>query len=87
MISIDMKKAREVYREAIRQARKDRLAAADVAFIRALEAGDADTQKTAAEEKVRLRDATANPAIEKAKTVEALKAAWDEALLGPSPFG
>ena len=86
MISINMDKAREIHRNKVREARKPLLEAKDVAFMRAVEAQDADTQATVAAEKQALRDATAAAAIEAASTPEELKAAWDTDLLGDAPY-
>ena len=84
MINVNMTKARDIHREKIRQARKPKLAAKDVDFQRALETG-ADTA-TIVSEKQALRDAPAAAAIDAATTPEELKAAWNESLLGPSPY-
>lgn len=86
MINVNMQKARDIHRDNVRQARKPLLEAKDVAFMRAVEAGDTDTQATVAAEKQALRDATAAAAIDAAKTPDALKAAWDSDLLGDSPY-
>ena len=84
MINVNMDKARDIHREKVRQARKPKLAAKDVDFQRALETG-ADTA-TIVSEKQALRDAPAAAAIDAATTPEELKAAWNESLLGPSPY-
>ena len=86
MINVNMQKARDIHRDKVRQARKPLLEVKDVAFMRAVEAGDADAQATVAAEKQALRDATAAAAIDAATTPDALKAAWDSDLLGDSPY-
>ena len=86
MININMTKARDIHRDKVREARKPLLEAKDVAFMRAVEAGDTDTQATVAAEKQALRDATAAAAIDAATTPDELKAAWDADLLGDSPY-
>jgi hypothetical protein len=86
MININMAKARDIHRDKVREARKPLLEAKDVAFMRAVEAGDTDTQATVAAEKQVLRDATAAAAIDAATTPDELKAAWDADLLGDSPY-
>ena len=86
MINVNMQKARDIHRDKIRAARNPRLAAKDVDFMRAVEAGDTDAQATVAAEKQALRDATAAAAIDAATTPDALKAAWDSDLLGDSPY-
>ena len=86
MININMQKARDIHRDKIRAARTSKLAAKDVEFMRAVEAGDTDAQATVAAEKQALRDATAAAAIDAATTPDELKAAWDSDLLGDSPY-
>ena len=86
MINVNMDKARDIHRDNIRAARNSKLAAKDVDFMRAVEAGDTDAQATVAAEKQALRDATAAAAIDAATTPDALKAAWDSDLLGDSPY-
>lgn len=73
-IGHDMAKAREIHRAHIRRLREPMLAALDVAYQRADEAGDKAAKKRAAERKQLLRDATQHPVIEQAKTVHELKA-------------
>ena len=84
MININMNKAREIHREKVRQARNPKLAAKDVEFQRALEAG-ADTAAIVTAKQA-LRDAPASAAIEAATTPDELKASWDAELLGDSPY-
>lgn len=76
MITIDMTKARDIWRGKIREARAEKFAELDVAFMRAVERQDLDAQKRIADEKQVLRDMTKDPAIEAAKTVDELKAFW-----------
>lgn len=73
-IGHDMAKAREIHRGVLRQKRKPLLESLDTEYMRADEAGDTDKKKLIAAKKQKLRDATANPAIESAKTPEELKA-------------
>lgn len=77
---VDMAKAREIHKSAIRELRKPLLAALDVAYMRADEVGDAAAKVRVASEKQALRDATAHPAIAAAKTPAELKAASLEIL-------
>lgn len=72
MITVNMAKAREIKREKIRTQRAPLLAALDVDFMRAVEAGDTAEQARIAAEKQRLRDAPEDPRIEAAKTPEEL---------------
>ena len=74
MISVNMDKAGESKKDRIREARKPMLEALDVAFMRAVEAGDTTQQAQIAAEKQTLRDATDDPAIAAASTPEELAA-------------
>ena len=74
MISVNMDKARQIKRDQIREARKPMLEALDVAYMRAVEAGDTTQQAQIAAEKQTLRDATDDPAIAAASTPEELAA-------------
>jgi hypothetical protein len=84
VISEDMTKAKEIFRDKIREARKPLLEAKDVELMKALEAGS-DTSAIATA-KDALRDAPAAPAIDNATDIAGLKAAWDVAVLGDSPY-
>ena len=70
MINVNMDKARDIHRDNIRAARNSKLAAKDVDFMRAAEAGDTDAQATVAAEKQALRDATSAAAIDAATNGE-----------------
>lgn len=71
----DMAKCREIQKSRLREIRAPKLAALDVEFMRALEAGDNAKCAEIAAQKQALRDVTKDPAITAAKTVEELKAA------------
>jgi hypothetical protein len=86
-ITEDLSAAKELFKEQIRTARKPLLEAQDVAYMKALEAGDSSAQTTAVNAKTALRDAPAAAAITNADTIAKLKAAWDTTLLGASPYG
>ena len=86
VISEDMTAAKVIFKEKIREVRKPLLAAQDVAFMKALEAGDSSAQTTAKNAKTKLRDAPAASAITNADTIAKLKAAWDTDVLGDSPY-
>ena len=79
-----MAKAKEIHKNNIRVAREPKLAALDIEFQRALETS-ADTSAIVAKKKA-LRDAPADTAINAATTEAELKAAWDTAVLGTSPY-
>lgn len=77
----DMDKCRDIQRDRIRQARVPVLAALDVEFMKAVEAGDTATQAEVAAKKQALRDLPDVPSIDAAKTPEDLKAIDPAALV------
>ena len=81
---VDMAKAREIHKTKIRTARKPKLEELDVEFQKAQEAGS-DTS-TIVSKKQALRDAPADSAIASASDTDALKAQWNTAILGASPY-
>jgi len=87
VISEDLAAAKVIFKDKIREVRKPLLEAQDVAYMKALEAGDSSAQTTAVNAKTALRDAPAAAAITNADTIAKLKAAWDTSLLGASPYG
>lgn len=84
VISEDMDKAKEIFKDKIREVRKPLLEAKDVELMKALEAGTSTTAIATAKDA--LRDATDASAISSASTISELKAAWDSSLLGDSPY-
>lgn len=80
MIKVNMTKAVEIKKDIIRAERAPILADLDVAFMRAVEAGNAAAQADISAKKQALRDATKDPAIAAAKTPEELKAVVPAAL-------
>ena len=86
VISEDMTKAKEIFKDKIREVRKPLLDAEDVVYMKALEADDASAKTASVTKKTKLRDATANSKITSADTIEKLKAAWDTTVLGDSPY-
>lgn len=79
MIAIDMSKARDIHRERMRHARAPKLAALDIAFQRAVEAGESTAAVVT--QKQMFRDVTADPAIDAAQSPESLKAVWPDCLV------
>ncbi len=73
-ITHDMEKCRDITRDRLRKARAPLLAQKDIEAIKALEAGDSAKLAEVTAEKQRLRDITALPGIDSAKTPEELKA-------------
>jgi hypothetical protein len=77
----DMVKARELHKNALRELRAPLLRALDVDYMKAHEAGDTVRLAEIAQKKKVLRDVTADPAIDAAKTPEELKAVIPAALV------
>ena len=76
-INVNMTKARAIHLAEIRRVRNEELAAKDITFMRAVEAGDTDAQATIGTEKQVLRDIPATFDITTdAGTPELLKAKW-----------
>ena len=86
VISEDMTKAKEIFKDKIREVRAPLLEAEDVVYMKALEAGDSDAQAASVTKKNALRNAPAASAITNAADIAALKAAWDTDVLGESPY-
>ena len=70
VISVNMEKAKDIWRDKIRQARVEPLAALDTAYMKALETS-ADTTQIIADKQA-LRDAPALSSISAASTVDEL---------------
>ena len=84
VIQEDITKAKDIFKDKVREARKPLLEAKDVELMVALETS-ADTTAIAAAKNA-LRDAPAASAIANASDITALKAAWDVSLLGENPY-
>lgn len=78
--SVNIDKARQIKITQIRYQRTPILESLDVEFMRAVEQGDTAKQAEIASRKQALRDATKDPAILNATTVEELKAAVPAAM-------
>ena len=85
-ISEDLAVAKTIFKDKVREARTPLLAAEDVVYMKALEAGDTDAQAASVAKKKALRDAPSAKAITDADTIAKLKAAWDTSTLGDSPY-
>jgi hypothetical protein len=72
VISVNMEKAKDIWRDKIRLAREPELAKLDTAFMKALEAGSSTTQIVA--DKQALRDAPSHADIDAATTPDELTA-------------
>ena len=85
-ITEDLTKAKEIFKDKIREGRQPLLDAEDVAYMKALEANDATAKTNSVKKKKALRDAPAASAIDSADSIIKLKAAWDTSLLGDNPY-
>jgi len=85
-ISEDIAAAKVIFKDKIREVRGPLLEAEDVVYMKALEANDSDGKVASVAKKKKLRDAPAASAITSADTIDKLKAAWDESVLGTSPY-
>ena len=86
VISEDLTKAKEIFKDKIREVRAPLLEAEDVVYMKALEADDTSAKTASVNKKKALRDAPAAKAITDADTIAKLKAAWDTSVLGDSPY-
>ena len=86
VISEDLTKAKEIFKDKIREVRKPLLEAEDVVYMKALEDDDSTAKTNSVTKKNSLRDAPAATAITNATDIASLKAAWDTNLLGTSPY-
>ena len=85
-ITEDITAAKVIFKDKIREVRLPLLEAEDVAFMKALEVADSDARVASQTKKINLRNAPQASAIISADTIDKLKAAWDESLLGTSPY-
>ena len=79
-IGVNMTKARVIHLTEIRRARNAELVKEDVNMLKAIEAGDTDTQATVATKKQTLRDIPASFSLEGYADPATLKAAWPSEL-------
>ena len=86
VISEDLTKAKEIFKDKIREVRKPLLEEEDVVYMKALEADDASAKSASVTKKTNLRNAPSASAISDATTITELKNAWDADLLGDSPY-
>ena len=73
MITVDMPKARDIWRDKIRADRDEKLKQLDVDFMLAVESGDTAQQALIATKKQQMRDAPSDSRIDTAETPEDLK--------------
>lgn len=77
-VTINLTKAKTIWKDKWREARKPKLATLDIEFMRAVEAGDLPKQSLISEQKQALRDVTKLP-IE-GTSPEEIKAVWPDIL-------
>ena len=81
MIIINPDKAKAIWKNKWREARKPILASLDIEFMRAVESGDASKQSEISAKKQELRDVTLLPIP--GTTPEEIKSVWPEVLNDP----
>lgn len=86
VITEDLDKAKEMFKDKVREVRKPLLEAEDVVYMKALEDDDSAAKTASVTKKNALRDAPAAAAISAATTIDELKQAWDTSVLGDSPY-
>ena len=79
---IDIKKAREIWKDKIRIARNARLKDLDIEWMKAMENGESKVAASVAAKKQMLRDVTEREDFKKLKTVQQIKSYWPEVLEG-----
>ena len=86
IISTVITKAKSIHKNNIRNSRATKFQELDIEYQRAIEADNATKKTEIAAKKQALRDAPADSAIDAAKTEAELKAQWNTAILGTSPY-
>ena len=86
VITEDLTASKVIFKDKIREVRKELLEAQDVAYMKALEADDSTAKTASVNAKTALRNAPASSAITNASSISALKSAWDTSVLGDSPY-
>lgn len=72
-VMVNLERAKRMHRDRLRLERKERLEALDVAFMRAVERGDTEEQRSIAIKKQQLRDIPNHPAISAAASTADLR--------------
>lgn len=73
MITINLEKAKEIWRNKIRADRQPIFESLDILYIRALETNDTEKQNEIIIKKQKLRDAPQDPRISAASSIEELQ--------------
>lgn len=85
VIKVDMDKAKNIYKDILRSARKPMLEDLDLSFMRAVESGNTALQSEIAAKKQALRDVTDDPNIDKVKKVEDFRKIFPDMLKPDMP--
>lgn len=80
--TVDIEKAKEVWKNKIRSVRNKRLQDLDIEWMKAMEKGQTTIASAISADKQVLRDITKREELTKAKTVEEIKAFWPKILEG-----
>ena len=75
-VEVDLTKAKDIWRDKLRKARKPILEQLDVEFMKALESSDSSTIKEIKEKKQELRDITQHSTLKSAKSLDKIKSFW-----------
>jgi hypothetical protein len=78
MITINIDKAKDIWKNKWREARKPLLASLDIEFIKAVESADTEKQAEIALQKQALRDVTKTEIV--GNTPEEIKSVWPDIL-------
>ena len=79
-ITVDIPKAKEIWKNKMREARAPKLLSLDTEYMRADEKGDAVKKADVAAKKQLLRDITTHPDLLAAQTADEIKAVWPATL-------
>jgi len=82
MITVNPDKAKAIWKNKWREARKPLLASLDIEFMKAVETADTNKQAEIASKKQELRDVTNTPIL--GTTPEEIKSVWPEVLNDPN---
>lgn len=82
MITVNPDKAKAIWKDKWREARKPLLASLDIEFMKAVELADTSKQAEIASKKQALRDVTNTPIL--GTTPEEIKSVWPEVLNDPN---
>jgi hypothetical protein len=82
MITVNSDKAKAIWKDKWREARKPLLASLDIEFMKAVETANTGKQAEIASKKQELRDVTNTPIL--GTTPEEIKSVWPEVLNDPN---